>query len=85
MCAIPPASLLRPQLSALLDGEHLPGARIFDSDRFKLKFVQSLGDLREELGFRIVGYVLMPEHCHLLIWPSDLANPPKSCKSSPRF
>ena len=50
-------------------------ARIFDSDRFKLKFVQTLGDLREELGFKIVGYVLTPEHCHLLIWPNDLANP----------
>jgi REP-associated tyrosine transposase len=50
-------------------------ARVLDSDRFKLNFVQTLGDLREELGFRIVGYVLMPEHCHLLLWPSDLANP----------
>jgi putative transposase len=43
-------------------------ARIFDSDRFKLKFTQALADLRAELGFRIIGYVLMPEHCHLLIW-----------------
>jgi putative transposase len=50
-------------------------ARIFDSDRFKLKFVQTLDDLRTELGFKIVGYVLMPEHCHLLIWPGALANP----------
>jgi hypothetical protein len=30
-------------------------ARIFDAGRFKLKFVQTLGDLREELGFRVVG------------------------------
>ena len=50
-------------------------ARIFDSDRFKLTFTQTLGELRAELGFRIIGYVLMPEHSHLLIWPSDLANP----------
>jgi REP-associated tyrosine transposase len=49
--------------------------RVFDSDRFKLKFIQTLCDLRMELGFKIVGYVLMPEHCHLLIWLSDLANP----------
>ncbi|MGH9432072.1 MAG: transposase [Terriglobia bacterium] len=49
-------------------------ARIFDSDRFKLKFTQTLGDLRAQLGFRIVGYVLMPEHCHLLIWRSELAS-----------
>jgi len=31
--------------------------------------------LRAELGFRIIGYVLMPEHCHLLIWPDEPANP----------
>jgi len=50
-------------------------ARIFDSERFKLKFVQTLDDLRTELGFKIIGYVLMPEHCHLLIWPGALGNP----------
>lgn len=49
--------------------------RIFDSDRFKRKFVQTLGELRVELGFKISGYVLMPEHCHLLIWPSAAASP----------
>jgi REP element-mobilizing transposase RayT len=42
-------------------------ARIFDSDRYKRKFVQTLDDLRTELGFRIIGYVLMTEHSHLLI------------------
>ncbi len=50
-------------------------ARIFDSDRFKLHFTKTLNGLRAELGFRIIGYVLMPEHCHLLIWPSELADP----------
>jgi len=50
-------------------------ARIFDSDRFRLKFARTLDDLRAELGFRIIGHVLMPEHCHLLIWPCDLADP----------
>ena len=50
-------------------------ARIFDSDRFKRKFVQTLDDLRAELGFKIFAYVLMPEHCHLLIGPSSAANP----------
>ncbi|MGH9434784.1 MAG: REP-associated tyrosine transposase, partial [Terriglobia bacterium] len=49
--------------------------RVFDSDRFKIKFTQTLGALRTELGFKIIGYVLMPEHCHLVIWPGHLANP----------
>jgi putative transposase len=50
-------------------------ARIFDSERFKRQFIASLAELRAELGFRILGYVLMPEHFHLLIWPSERANP----------
>ena len=28
-------------------------ARIFDSDRFKRKFVQTVNDLRKELGFKV--------------------------------
>jgi putative transposase len=50
-------------------------ARLFDADRFKRNFITVLGGLRAELAFRIVGYVLMPEHFHLLLWPSDLAHP----------
>lgn len=50
-------------------------ARLFDSQRFKQYFVTTLRDLRTELGFRIVGYVLMPEHFHLPLWPSELADP----------
>jgi REP element-mobilizing transposase RayT len=50
-------------------------ARLFDSERFKRHFVTSWQDLRAELSFRIIGYVLMPEHFHILLWPSDLANP----------
>jgi len=30
-------------------------------------FVQELGKARDKTGFRLVGYVVMPEHVHLLI------------------
>ena len=50
-------------------------ARLFDSGRFKRNFIAVLGALRAERGFRLVGYVLMPEHFHLLLWPSELADP----------
>jgi putative transposase len=50
-------------------------ARLFDSERFKSQWIVTFGDLRRELGFRIVGYVLMPEHFHALIWPTAEANP----------
>lgn len=43
--------------------------------RFRLNFTRNPDDLRAELGFKIIGYVLMPEHFHLLIWPSEFANP----------
>jgi REP element-mobilizing transposase RayT len=49
--------------------------RLYDSERFRNHWVVTLGDLRRELGFKIVGYVLMPEHFHALIWPTAQANP----------
>ena len=50
-------------------------ARLFDSLRFKDRWVVTLGELREELKFRIIGYVLMPDHFHVLIWPTPERNP----------
>ena len=40
-------------------------------------FVQVLGEMRERLGFALVGYVVMPEHVHLLI-----GEPPKGTPSA---
>jgi len=50
-------------------------ARLYDSERFRNHWVATLGELRCELGFKIVGYVLMPEHFHALLWPRAEANP----------
>jgi len=55
-------------------------ARIFDFDRFKRKFVQTLDDLRTELGLKIVGHVLRPEHFHLLIRPEPAESTPLMMK-----
>jgi hypothetical protein len=57
-------AFLRPQSSSLPDHQHPAGrdrGRLFDSERFKRKFVTTLADLRGELGFRIVAYVLIPQ------------------------
>ena len=35
-------------------------------------FVTELGKLRDEMGFHLIGYVVMPEHVHLL-----LSEPPR--------
>ena len=42
-------------------------AGALDAELFKRHFLKTLGELRVELGFRLVGYVLMPEHFHLLL------------------
>ena len=37
------------------------------SSESKDHFVTVLGEVRQQLGFRLAGYVVMPEHVHLLI------------------
>lgn len=37
------------------------------SVRVRNIFVQILGEVRDRYGFALVGYVVMPEHIHLLI------------------
>ena len=56
-------------------------ARVFDSPRFRNRFVKTLHALRALLGFKIFGWVLMPEHFHLLIWPSARAHPSRLIQS----
>ncbi|MGH9433514.1 MAG: transposase [Terriglobia bacterium] len=56
-------------------------ARFFDSERFRRRFVSDVDGVRTDLGFRLIGYVLMPEYFHLLIWPSELANPSQILQS----
>jgi len=50
-------------------------ARLYDSERFRSQWVATLRELRRELGFKMVGYVPMPEHFHALVWPTQEASP----------
>src|SRR5207248_11356285 len=38
-------------------------------------FLKTLERVRERYGFVVVGYVVMPEHVHLLLSESERANP----------
>lgn len=40
---------------------------LLDSARARDIFLVELGHVRDAMGFRLVGYVVMPEHVHLLI------------------
>ena len=42
---------------------------IFANPLFCREFAHTLQELREEFGFLVIGWVLMPEHFHLLIKP----------------
>jgi putative transposase len=40
---------------------------LFSSARTKNLFVKILGEVRDRYGFSLAGYVVMPNHIHLLI------------------
>jgi REP-associated tyrosine transposase len=42
---------------------------LFSSERLARVFVEVLEGVRAQLGFALVGWVLMPEHFHLLLLP----------------
>jgi putative transposase len=42
---------------------------LFSSPRFRREFARVLAQVRAEFKFRLLGWVLMPEHFHLLVWP----------------
>ncbi|MGO8733905.1 MAG: transposase [Terriglobia bacterium] len=51
-------------------------APVFLSQRFCRCFVQRLEEVRQELGFLLIGWVLMPEHFHLLLKPQPAESTP---------
>jgi putative transposase len=40
---------------------------LLETVRARNLFVKVLGEVRDQYGFLLVGYVLMPEHGHLLV------------------
>lgn len=48
---------------------------LLGSARARNTFVVVLGEVREKYGFKLVGYVVMPEHVHLLISEPIRGNP----------
>lgn|SRR5487761_179374 len=52
-------------------------APLFLSPRFCREFAAVLQSVRSEFNFRLLGWVLMPDHFHLLIWPEAAPSPSK--------
>jgi REP element-mobilizing transposase RayT len=39
------------------------------------RFIETLEQLRNELDSRLAGHVVMPDHFHILVWPSKGHSP----------
>jgi len=48
-------------------------------------FVKELGKVRDEMGFHLLGYVVMPEHGHLLLVTADVEEREEKATPRPRF
>lgn len=44
---------------------------LFSFDKIKTIFIQSVIHIRNKYGFKLFGYVIMPEHVHILIQTQD--------------
>jgi len=44
---------------------------IFEKDQDYAAFERILEEIRERMSTRILGYCLMPNHWHLVLWPSE--------------
>ena len=51
-------------------------APLFLSERFRRGFVETLARVRQEKKFLLIGWVLMPDHFHLLIKPEPAESTP---------
>ena len=60
-------ALLRARGSAFSHLQLLPRLPLLGTVRARSVFVDALAKIRERYQFRLVGYVVMPEHVHLLI------------------
>ena len=45
------------------------GSKVFHNDDDYAAFVALLADANERISMRLLGYVLMPDHFHLVLWP----------------
>lgn len=43
--------------------------RLFDCDEDYAAFEQLLAEANERMAMRVLGYCLMPDHWHLVLWP----------------
>ena len=48
---------------------------LLKTERARDMFVEELGKVRDEMEFHLIGYVVMPEHVHLLLSEPERGTP----------
>ena len=48
---------------------------VFEAKAFKDLWVRALGQTRDAVRLKLIGYVLMPEHFHILFWSDSQPTP----------
>jgi REP element-mobilizing transposase RayT len=59
--------------------------RIFTRPSFIIPLIDSLNFYRYKQQFKLVGYVIMPDHIHLMIWPYGESTPTEIMRDFKKF
>jgi len=46
-------------------------ALVFKEEQYCLLFLRTIEELKEQRPFKLIAYVLMPDHCHFIVNPRD--------------
>lgn len=58
---------------------------LFTRSTYVTRLIDSLNFYRYQLPFRLLGFVIMPDHVHLLIWPEGTASVSDFMRDFKRF
>lgn len=45
--------------------------KVFNENRYSQVVIDNLNFYRERYGFKLIAYVIMPEHLHLIVWTKE--------------
>jgi putative transposase len=58
---------------------------LFTRPSFVIPLLDSLNFYRYQRSFRLLGYVIMPDHLHLILWPDGEATVPEIMRDYKKF
>ena len=59
--------------------------KIFTSDEYCQILIQNLDFYRQIYNFKIIAYVIMPNHIHLILWPQESRDLPKIMRDFKKY